>query len=120
MRCHQARRDQGPRNRPARRPAEQRATLSRMILALEGWPMAEDRLVAVSYPVDEDFVRVNSDVLADEATIVYTYELGDAQRAQALRRAQGLVALGPPPEVPPAPLPGAPPAPPGPPPPAPA
>src|SRR5260370_31763950 len=103
MRCHQARRDQGPRNRPARRPAEQRATLSRMILALEGWPMAEDRLVAVSYPVDEDFVRVNSDVLADEATIVYTYELGDAQRAQALRRAPGPGARGPPPEDPPRP-----------------
>src|SRR5260370_42587345 len=101
MRFLQARRAQGPRNRPARRPAEQRATLRRMILALEGWPMAEDRLVAVSYPVDEDFVRVNSDVLADEATIVYTYELGDAQRAQALRRAGVPGALGRPRGIPP-------------------
>ena len=62
---------------------------------------AGERLVAVSYPVDEDFARINSDVLADEAAIVYTYELDDAQRAQALRRAEVLVAWELPREVPP-------------------
>ncbi len=63
--------------------------------------MAQDRLVAVSYPADEDFVRINSDVLADEAKIVYTYELDDAQRAQVLRRAEVLIAWDLPPEIPP-------------------
>jgi phosphoglycerate dehydrogenase-like enzyme len=55
--------------------------------------MAQQRVVAVSYPADEEFTRVNSEVLADEAEIVYTYELDDAQRAQTLRRAEAVLAL---------------------------
>jgi phosphoglycerate dehydrogenase-like enzyme len=55
--------------------------------------MAQKRVVAVSYPADEEFTRVNSEVLADEAEIVYTYELDDAQRAQTLRRAEAVLAL---------------------------
>jgi phosphoglycerate dehydrogenase-like enzyme len=55
--------------------------------------MAQQRVVAVSYPADEEFTRVNSEVLADEAEIVYTYALDDAQRAQALRRAEAVLAL---------------------------
>jgi phosphoglycerate dehydrogenase-like enzyme len=55
--------------------------------------MAQERLVAVSYPADEEFTRVNAEVLADEAEIVYTYELDDAQRAQTLRRAEAVLAL---------------------------
>ncbi len=55
--------------------------------------MAQKRVVAVSYPADEEFTRVNSEVLADAAEIVYTYELDDAQRAQTLRRAAAVLAL---------------------------
>jgi phosphoglycerate dehydrogenase-like enzyme len=55
--------------------------------------MTQKRMVAVSYPADEEFTRVNSEVLADEAEIVYTYELDDAQRAQTLRRAEAVLAL---------------------------
>jgi hypothetical protein len=29
--------------------------------------MPRDRLVAVSYPVDEEYARINTDVLGDEA-----------------------------------------------------
>ena len=54
--------------------------------------MAQDRLVAVSYPVDEDYVRINTEVLAGEAEIVYTCGLDDARRADVLRRAEVLVA----------------------------
>jgi phosphoglycerate dehydrogenase-like enzyme len=54
--------------------------------------VAQDRLVAVSYPVDEDYVRINTEVLAGEAEIVYTCELDDASRAEVLRRAEVLVA----------------------------
>jgi phosphoglycerate dehydrogenase-like enzyme len=55
--------------------------------------MTQQRVVAVSYPADAEFTRVNSEVLADEAEIVYTYELDDAQRAQTLRRAEAVLAL---------------------------
>jgi hypothetical protein len=35
--------------------------------------MALERLVAVSYRVDADYVRINSEIL--DAEVVYTYEL---------------------------------------------
>ena len=62
--------------------------------------MAQERLVAVSYPADEEFTRINSEVLAGEAAIAYTYGLDDAQRAQTLRRAEVVLALNLPDEVP--------------------
>jgi phosphoglycerate dehydrogenase-like enzyme len=52
--------------------------------------MARERLVAVSYPVDEDYVRINSEIL--DAEVAYTYELDDAHRMEVLRRAEVLVA----------------------------
>ena len=52
--------------------------------------MALERLVAVSYPVDADYVRINSEIL--DAEVVYTYELRDAARREVLRRAEVLVA----------------------------
>jgi phosphoglycerate dehydrogenase-like enzyme len=55
--------------------------------------MAQERVVAVSYPADEEFIRINSEVLAGEAAIAYTYDLDDAQRAQTLRRAEAVLAL---------------------------
>jgi phosphoglycerate dehydrogenase-like enzyme len=55
--------------------------------------MTQERVVAVSYPADEEFTRINSEVLAGEAAIVYTYGLDDAQRAQTLRRAEAVLAL---------------------------
>jgi phosphoglycerate dehydrogenase-like enzyme len=55
--------------------------------------MAQERLVAVSYPADEEFIRINSEVLAGEAAILYTYGLDDAQRARTLRRAEAVLAL---------------------------
>ena len=62
--------------------------------------MAAERLVAVSYQADEEFARVNSEVLADAAELVYSYELDDAGRAQAIRRADALLAYELPKEVP--------------------
>ncbi len=62
--------------------------------------MAQERLVAVSYPVDDEFARINSEVLAGDAEIVCTYELDDAQRAKALRRAEALLAWELPKEIP--------------------
>ena len=54
--------------------------------------MTGERLVVVSYPADDEFARVNSEALAGAAEVVYTHELDDAQRAQALRRAEVLLA----------------------------
>jgi phosphoglycerate dehydrogenase-like enzyme len=62
--------------------------------------MAPDRLVAVSYPADEEYARINSEVLAGDAEVVSTYELPDAQRAQTLRRADALLAWELPKEIP--------------------
>jgi phosphoglycerate dehydrogenase-like enzyme len=54
--------------------------------------MAGERLVAVSYPVDQDYHKVNSEVLGDDAGLVCTYEMDDAGRARALRDADALLA----------------------------
>jgi len=54
--------------------------------------MAQERLVAVSYPADEEFAQMNSEVLAGDANVVYTCELDDAQRQQTLQRAEALLA----------------------------
>ena len=62
--------------------------------------MTQERLVVVSYPVDEEFTRINSEVLAGDATVLATHELDDAQRRQALRRAEALIAWEPAGEIP--------------------
>jgi phosphoglycerate dehydrogenase-like enzyme len=54
--------------------------------------MARKRLVAVSYPVDEEFARINSEILAGDAEIICTHELDDARRAEVVRRADVLLA----------------------------
>ena len=62
--------------------------------------MAAERLVAVGYQADEEFAKVNSEVLADVAKLVYTYDLDDAGRVDAMRRADALLAYELPKEVP--------------------
>jgi phosphoglycerate dehydrogenase-like enzyme len=62
--------------------------------------MAAERLVAVGYQADEDFVKINSEVLGDAAEIVYTYNLDDFARAAEIRRADALLAYELPKEVP--------------------
>ncbi len=62
--------------------------------------MGDERLVAVSYPVDDEFARITSEVLGADATLVFTHDLDDAGRAQALRRAEALLAWELPKEIP--------------------
>ena len=52
---------------------------------------AQDRVVAVSYPADEDYARINSEVLDGQAKLVYTYELDDAGRREALAGADAVL-----------------------------
>lgn len=53
--------------------------------------MARERLVAVSYPVDDDFTAINTDVLGDEASLVFLSQLPEAERAEVLQRAEVLI-----------------------------
>jgi phosphoglycerate dehydrogenase-like enzyme len=62
--------------------------------------MAAERLVAVGYQADEDFAKINSEVLADTADIVYTFGLDDTGRAQAIREVDALLAYELPREIP--------------------
>jgi phosphoglycerate dehydrogenase-like enzyme len=63
--------------------------------------MGGERVVAVSYPVDEESAGINSAVLAGDATVVFTHDLGDAERLAALRRADALISWRPSAEFPP-------------------
>jgi len=54
--------------------------------------MARERLVAVSYPADQEYIQANSEILGDDAEVVWTYELDEADRARALRDADALLA----------------------------
>ena len=54
--------------------------------------MARERLVAVSYPVDQEYIQANSEILGEDAEVVCTYELDEADRARALRDADALLA----------------------------
>jgi phosphoglycerate dehydrogenase-like enzyme len=63
--------------------------------------MATERLVAVSYPADAEFARINAEVLAEDAEVVCTYDLDDAERARVLGLADALIAWDPSEEVPP-------------------
>jgi phosphoglycerate dehydrogenase-like enzyme len=62
--------------------------------------MAQERLVAVSYPADDEFAQVNAEILGGDAALVYTHELGEEVRDQALRDAEALLAWDLPKEVP--------------------
>jgi len=49
--------------------------------------MAEERLVAVSYPVDDEFVRINAEVLDRDASLAFLPRLGTC--AATRRSARG-------------------------------
>src|SRR5215469_16685715 len=54
--------------------------------------MSKDRLVAVSYPSDDDYAQINSEVLAGDARIASTFNLDDVQRADVIRQAEAVIA----------------------------
>jgi glycerate dehydrogenase len=55
--------------------------------------MADGRLVAVSYPVDDEFIRINAEVLGRDAAVAFLPRLGDGQRRETLRQAEALIGL---------------------------
>ena len=55
--------------------------------------MAHERLVAVSYPVDDEFIRINAEVLDTDAALAFLPRLGEGERRGILRRAEALIGL---------------------------
>jgi phosphoglycerate dehydrogenase-like enzyme len=53
--------------------------------------MAADLLVAVSYPVDDEFARINTDVLGGSARVVFLHGCPDDEIRELLRQADVLV-----------------------------
>jgi len=53
--------------------------------------MAGMRLVAVSYPVDDEFKGINTGVLSADAAVVFTAGLDGRERRQALHEADALI-----------------------------
>ena len=47
--------------------------------------MARERMVAVSYPVDDEFAEINTSVLSADAQVVFVSRLGEQERREALR-----------------------------------
>ncbi|HKR69867.1 MAG TPA: 2-hydroxyacid dehydrogenase [Streptosporangiaceae bacterium] len=53
--------------------------------------MPRDRLVAVSYPVDEEYARINTDVLSEEASVSFLSQVPETERQAFLARADALI-----------------------------
>jgi phosphoglycerate dehydrogenase-like enzyme len=62
--------------------------------------MAGMRLVAVSYPVDDEFMQINTGVLSADAEVAFTASLGEQERRQALHGADAVIAFRPAQELP--------------------
>src|SRR5215472_12282376 len=59
----------------------------------ERGPMARERLVAVSYPVDDEFAEINTGILGADAHVAFLARLGEQERLEALRQADALIAF---------------------------
>jgi phosphoglycerate dehydrogenase-like enzyme len=53
--------------------------------------MTDEQVVAVTYRADAEFRAVNSEIIAGEGRLVYTYELDEAGRREALARADAML-----------------------------
>ena len=53
--------------------------------------MPRERLVAVSYPVDEEYARINADVLSEDATVSFLSRLPEQERPATTARAAALI-----------------------------
>jgi phosphoglycerate dehydrogenase-like enzyme len=54
--------------------------------------MSRERLVAVSYPTDEDYARINTEVLGGDASVVFLGDLPKPERPGVLASAEVLIA----------------------------
>src|SRR5215475_3388720 len=71
--------------------AQRGGTLDETRNSMEGNPMARDKLVAVSYPVDDDFIRINTGVLDGSARVVFLHGRPEDEVRETMRRADVLI-----------------------------
>ncbi len=57
--------------------------------------MRSNRLVAVCYQVDDEYIKINSEVLAADAAIEFVQQLPEADRPGVLSRAEALIGWNP-------------------------
>src|SRR5207237_5377665 len=57
----------------------------------EGSPMARESLVAVSYPVDDEFTRINTGVLDGAARVVFLHGRPEEEFREVARQANVLI-----------------------------
>ena len=81
----------GTRQRRARDRKQSRAPVRSGAALPERGPMPRERLVAVSYPVDDEYAKINADVLAGEATVAFLRQVPEPDRAAVLARADALI-----------------------------
>jgi phosphoglycerate dehydrogenase-like enzyme len=62
--------------------------------------VARERLVAVSYPVDDEFMEINASVLRADAQVTFVAGLAEQARREALSQADALIAWQPGQELP--------------------
>jgi len=62
--------------------------------------MPQTRLVAVSYPVNEDYIKINQEVLGGEASLVFLQREPDADRPSLAAQAQAMIGWNPARELP--------------------
>jgi glycerate dehydrogenase len=55
--------------------------------------MARQRLVAVSYPVDDEFIAINTEVIGGDASLAFLAALAEDERRAALAEAEALIGL---------------------------
>jgi glycerate dehydrogenase len=66
--------------------------------------MPRERVVAVTYPATEDYVKINTDVLGEAATLVFPQQAAEADRAALVAGAEALIGWNPGRELAPAAL----------------
>jgi phosphoglycerate dehydrogenase-like enzyme len=57
--------------------------------------MARERIVAVTYPVDEDQIKISTEVLGSDATLVFSRQAAEDERAALVAGAQALIGWNP-------------------------
>src|SRR6185437_15483843 len=62
--------------------------------------MPRTRLVAVSYPVNEDYTTINTEVLGVDASLVFLQQEAEADRAALAAQAEALIGWNPGRELP--------------------
>lgn len=62
--------------------------------------MGRERVVAVTYPVDEDSVKINKEVLEADARVVFSHQAAEDERAALVAQAEAMIGWNPGRELP--------------------